>query len=218
MFEGAQGTLLDQIHGTVPFVTSSNTLAGAATTGTGIGINRINYVLGIVKAYTTRVGSGPFPTELNDANGDYMCEHGHEFGTVTGRKRRCGWLDGVAMRRAVRLNGIDSFAVTKLDVLSGLDKLKICVGYELDGKVVDDMPALASEIERLKPQYVEVDGWKEDISQVTNFNDLPQNAKNYLAKISEVTGCKISILSLGPDRNATLFSEHADFIKNFLGE
>jgi adenylosuccinate synthase len=206
------------MHGTVPFVTSSNTISGAAATGVGIGPNRIEYVLGIVKAYTTRVGSGPFPTELDDANADHLCEKGHEFGTVTGRKRRCGWFDGVAMKRAVRLNGIDSFVITKLDVLSGLDKVKICYGYKLDGQLLDDMPALVKDIERIEPQYIEMEGWQEDISGVESWDDLPQAAKNYLDKLSEVTGCKISILSVGPDRTSTLFSEHAGFIKNFLGE
>ncbi|MGI6524934.1 MAG: adenylosuccinate synthase [Bdellovibrionota bacterium] len=215
LFEGAQGTLLDQMHGTVPFVTSSNTVAGAAATGTGIGPNKIDYVLGIVKAYTTRVGSGPFPTELNDKDGDHLCEKGREFGTVTGRKRRCGWFDGVAMRRAVRLNGINSFAITKLDVLSGLDTLKICTKYKLDGEYIDDVPPLASESARVQPEYIELAGWKEDISTVKSWQELPEAAKRYLSTISDVTGCQISVLSIGPDRDSTIFSDCSQFIRNF---
>ncbi len=218
LFEGAQGTLLDQMHGTFPFVTSSNTVAGAAAIGTGIGPNRLDYVLGVVKAYTTRVGSGPFPTELKDADGDFLCEKGHEFGTVTGRKRRCGWLDAVALRRAVRLNGLTSLAVTKLDVLSGLKKVKICSGYTLNGEVIDDVPSLNDETAAVKPQFVELDGWMEDISNVTKWSDLPKAAQNYLKKVEELVGVPISILSIGPDRTATIFSDKADFIKRFSGE
>lgn len=215
VFEGAQGTLLDQIHGTIPYVTSSNTIAGAATTGCGIGPGHLDYILGVAKAYTTRVGEGPYPTELKDDIGSYLGKKGHEFGTVTGRSRRCGWFDALAMRRAVRLNGINSLAITKLDVLSGLDTLKICIGYSLDGIEVDDVPALSQELDRVSPRYIELKGWKEDITGVTKWHHLPAEARFYLSTISEIIGCPITIVSVGPERNQTIFSRHATFVKNF---
>ena len=217
VFEGAQGTLLDQVYGTVPFVTSSNTIAGAASVGTGIGPKHLNYVLAVSKAYSTRVGSGPFPTELHDKIGDRIREVGGEFGTVTGRPRRCGWFDAVAMRKAVRLNGADSLAVTKLDVLSGLDKIKICIKYELDGKEVSDVPSLISELERVVPKFIELDGWKEDLSGVRKWHELPAAARLYLSTLSEILACPISIVSVGPERDSTLFSSGADYVRNFVG-
>ncbi|MCB0318096.1 MAG: adenylosuccinate synthase [Bdellovibrionales bacterium] len=216
VFEGAQGTLLDQAHGTIPFVTSSNTISGSATTGCGIGPKRIDYILGVTKAYTTRVGSGPFPTELNDPVGQQLREAGGEFGTVTGRPRRCGWFDTVAMKRAVRLNGLDSLAITKLDVLSGLDKIKICINYHLNGEKVEDVPALASELSRVEPEYIELDGWNDDLSQVKKWHQLPSQARLYLSTLSEIIGCPISIVSVGPERDSTLFLKSAGVLKNFV--
>jgi adenylosuccinate synthase len=216
VFEGAQGTLLDQIHGTVPFVTSSHTLAGAVTTGVGIGPKVLEHVLGVAKAYTTRVGSGPFPTEIHDQIGDYLVEKGGEFGTTTGRRRRCGWFDIVAMRRSVRLNGIDSLVITKLDVLSGLDSIKLCIKYELDGKEIEDMPNLASELACVKPVYVEYKGWQEDLKGIRKWHDLPAEARLYLNALSEALGCAISIVSVSPDRESTIFSSSSAFVKNFI--
>ncbi len=218
IFEGAQGTLLDQMHGTIPYVTSSNTIAGAVTTGTGIGPKHIDYVLGVAKAYATRVGSGPFPTELNDQTGDYLVDRGHEFGTTTGRRRRCGWFDAVAMKRSVRLNGIDSLAITKLDVLSGLDKIKVCIRYHLDGKEVDDVPSLESELDRVTVDYIELDGWQEDLTAVRKWHDLPPAARLYLSTLSEILGCHISMVSVSPERESTLFPSSADFLKSFIGQ
>jgi adenylosuccinate synthase len=216
VFEGAQGTLLDQCFGSLPYVTSSSTLAGAVTTGCGIGPRSINYVLGVAKAYSTRVGGGPFPTELHDQTGDRIREAGGEFGTVTGRPRRCGWFDAVAMKRAVRLNGIDSLAITKLDVLSGFDKLRICIKYLLDGKEVEDMPALASELDRVEPQFIELDGWHEDLSKVRKWHQLPPAVKLYISTVAEIVACPITIVSVGPDREQTIFSSGASFVKNFV--
>ncbi|MCO6429878.1 MAG: adenylosuccinate synthase [Deltaproteobacteria bacterium] len=216
MFEGAQGTLLDQTFGTVPFVTSSHTLAGAVTIGCGLGPRAVDYVLGVAKSYSTRVGAGPFPTELTDSVGDTIRTNGHEFGTVTGRPRRCGWMDAVALRRAVRLNGIDSLAVTKLDVLAGLDTVKICHAYRLDGKEIDDMPALSEEIERVEPIYTEFSGWGSEIVDAKSWSDLPESAKSYLAALSDLTACSISIVSLGPEREATVFSKDAAFVSKFI--
>lgn len=216
VFEGAQGTLLDQVHGTVPFVTSANTIAGAATTGCGIGPKAIDYVLGVSKAYCTRVGAGPFPTELEGALGDDLREKGSEFGTTTGRPRRCGWFDAVAMRRAVRLNGIDSIALTKLDVLSGFEKIKVCINYLLDGVEVEDVPSLASQLERVEPQYIELDGWEEDLGAAQRWHHLPPAARLYLSTISEIIACPVSIVSVGPERSSTIFSSGANFAKNFV--
>jgi adenylosuccinate synthase len=216
VFEGAQGTLLDQMHGTVPFVTSSNTLAGAVTTGCGIGAKSLDHVLAVCKAYSTRVGSGPFPTELHDDTAEQIRKVGQEFGTNTGRARRCGWFDAVAMKRAVRLNGADSLAITKLDVLSGIDKLKICIKYKLDGVELDDMPSLSSELDRVVPEYIEFDGWSESLDNCTKWHHLPANARLYLTTISDILGCPISMVSVGPERDSTIFSGSASFVKNFV--
>ncbi len=216
IFEGAQGTLLDQAHGTVPFVTSSHTIAGGVTIGCGIGPKSINYVLGVAKAYATRVGSGPFPTEIQGGIGDTIRERGAEFGTVTGRPRRCGWFDAFALKRAARLNGLDGVAMTKLDVLSGIETLKVCVGYTLDGKKLDDVPSLACDLERIEPHYIEMKGWSADLTAVTKWHDLPPEAKLYLSTIAEIIGCPAVIASVGAERNSTLFSNAATFVKNFV--
>jgi adenylosuccinate synthase len=216
VFEGAQGSLLDQTFGAVPFVTSSHTIAGAVTTGCGVGPQYIDYVLGVAKAYATRVGSGPFPTELTDALGDRLREKGAEFGTVTGRPRRCGWFDAVAMKRAVRLNGIDSLAVTKLDVLSGLDKIQVCIKYTLDGQELDDMPAVLSHYDRVKAHYIELDGWTETLEGIRKWHELPAAARLYLSTLAEIVGCPVTIVSVGAERDSTLFSSGASFVKNFV--
>lgn len=216
IFEGAQGTLLDQAHGTVPFVTSSHTIAGGVTIGCGIGPKSINYVLGVAKAYATRVGSGPFPTEIHGGIGDTIRERGAEFGTVTGRPRRCGWFDAVAAKRAVRLNGLDGVAMTKLDVLSGIETLKVCVSYSLDGRTLDDVPSLACDLERIQAEYIEMKGWREDLSAVKEWHNLPAEARTYLDTISEIIGCPTVIASVGAERNSTLFSNAATFVKNFV--
>ena len=204
LFEGAQGTQLDIDHGTYPYVTSSNTVAGGACHGAGIGPTRIDFVLGICKAYTTRVGGGPFPTELFDDTGDYMREKGGEFGSTTGRPRRCGWLDGVVLKEAVRLNGLSSLAITKLDVLSGLDPIKVCVAYKLNGKRIETFPSNIRAVEQVEPIYEELPGWKEDISGIKNYDDLPQATKDYLRWIEEYAKVPISIVSVGPARDQTI--------------
>ena len=204
MFEGAQGTHLDIDHGTYPFVTSSNTLAGNACCGAGVGPNKINEVIGIVKAYTTRVGKGPFPSELFDEVGDRIQKRGAEFGATTGRKRRCGWLDTVILRNAVRLNGLTGLAITKLDVLGGLKSLKICTGYENHGKIVTDFPADLKVLADCKPVYETLPGWSEDISHIKRFEDLPQNVNNYLNRIQELTETPIHIISIGAERDQTI--------------
>jgi len=216
IFEGAQGALLDATHGTIPFVTSTNTTAGAVATGVGIGPKRIDYVLGIVKAYSTRVGSGPFPTELTDETGDILREKGAEFGTTTGRPRRCGWFDIVAVKKAMMINGMDSLAITKLDVLSGLDSLKICVGYIMDGSELEDVPALTSEYERLKPVYIDVPGWSKDITKAKKVDDLPKEARDYLETISKLLECPVSMISVGPEREATLSLPQSGLIEEFI--
>lgn len=216
VFEGAQGSLLDINFGTIPFVTSSNTLSGAVATGCGVGPNSVGYILGVAKAYATRVGAGPFPTELEDETGNYLREKGAEFGTVTGRPRRCGWMDAFALKRAVRLNGLDSLAITKLDVLSGLKKIKVCIKYKMDGVELDDVPSLVSEYARVEPEYVEFDGWSEPLTNVTKWHKLPAQTRLYLSTLSEIVGVPISIASVGPDRKSTLFSSGASYVKNFL--
>ena len=213
LFEGAQGTLLDIDHGTYPYVTSSNTTAGGVATGAGFGPCHIDYVLGIVKAYTTRVGSGPFPTELNDEVGHHLGTKGHEFGATTGRERRCGWFDAVAMKRAIQLNSITGFCLTKLDVLDGLEEIKICTGYELaDGSIVDVPPMAAEGYENAKPIYETVPGWSENSFGVTEFDKLPKAAQSYIKRLEEITGVPMDIISTGPDRSETFI------LRNPFGE
>ncbi|MGI9648920.1 MAG: adenylosuccinate synthase [Acidimicrobiia bacterium] len=204
LFEGAQGTLLDVDHGTYPFVTSSNPTAGAATTGSGIGPTAIDHVVGVTKAYISRVGSGPFPTELEDEIGETMVDVGGEYGTVTGRRRRCGWLDAVALRYAARVNGLTEIALTKIDVLSEFDSLKICVAYEADGERFDELPRQHRVLYNCEPVYEQLPGWKTDISQLTSFDDLPPAAVEYIARVEELAGVPVSMVSVGPQRRATL--------------
>ena len=208
LFEGAQGALLDVDHGTYPYVTSSNCIAGAAAAGAGVGPQTLNYVLGITKAYATRVGSGPFPTELLEETGARLASVGKEFGSVTGRPRRCGWFDGAALKRSVRLNGISGLCITKLDVLDGLPILKMGVGYELDGKACDVLPYGAAAVARAKPILEELPGWTESTVGVTQFDKLPLNAQRYLNRMSEVCGVPIDMVSTGPDRNETIMLRH----------
>ncbi|MDB4106546.1 adenylosuccinate synthase [Alphaproteobacteria bacterium] len=204
LFEGAQGTLLDVDHGTYPYVTSSNTIAGQAAVGTGIGPGALNHVLGITKAYTTRVGEGPFPTELDDADGQRLGERGHEFGTVTGRKRRCGWFDAVLVRQVVRTAGIDGIALTKLDVLDGFEELKICVGYLLDGKEIDYLPVNAAEQARIVPVFETLEGWSETSYGARSWTELPANAVRYVRHIEELIGAPVTMLSTSPERDDTI--------------
>lgn len=205
MFEGAQGTLLDIDHGTYPYVTSSNTTVGGVATGSGFGPRYLDYVLGITKAYTTRVGSGPFPTELDDEVGHHLGTVGHEFGATTGRERRCGWFDAVAMHRAVQVNSISGFCLTKLDVLDGLETLKICVGYKTaEGDVITVPPTAAEGYEKITPVYEEMPGWTETTVGATSVDALPANAIAYIKRIEEVTGVPVDIISTGPDRNETM--------------
>jgi adenylosuccinate synthase len=210
LFEGAQGTLLDIDYGTYPYVTSSNATAGGVCTGSGIGPTRLDHVLGVMKAYTTRVGEGPFPTELNDAIGRRLLEMGQEFGTTTGRPRRCGWFDAMIARYGVRVNGLDSLAITKLDVLSGIDELKICIAYRNPetGELLKDFPAQTSLLKRLEPVYETWPGWREDCSGSQHYEDLPLAARRYLARIEELAGCPISIVSVGPDRVQTIMLQN----------
>jgi len=204
LFEGAQGTLLDIDHGTYPFVTSSSPIAGGACTGVGIGPRQIDGVIGVSKAYTTRVGAGPFPTELSDAVGDHLVEVGREFGTTTGRRRRCGWLDGVILRYAARVNGLTGLALTKLDVLTGLPRLKICVGYEHDGQVLEEFPYQGAVLAHCQPVYEEMDGWAEEISGVQTYGELPPQAQAYAARLEELAGVPVDIISVGPEREQTI--------------
>jgi adenylosuccinate synthase len=204
LFEGAQGTHLDVDHGTYPFVTSSNPVAGSVCAGAGIGPGQLHHVVGIVKAYTTRVGAGPFPTELDETNGERMRERGKEFGSTTGRPRRCGWLDLVVVRDAARLNGLNSLAITKLDVLSEFNELKIAVGYRLDGKDIDCRPASLNKLARCTPIYRSLPGWNSEIADVRDWDDLPSAAQEYLKTIQELTGIPIGLVSVGPERKATI--------------
>jgi adenylosuccinate synthase len=208
MFEGAQGALLDIDVGTYPFVTSSNTIAGEAAVGTGLGPRDIHKVLGIVKAYTTRVGAGPFPTELFDETGEHLSRVGHEFGAVTGRPRRCGWFDAVGLRRAVLHNSISSLGVTKLDVLDGLDTLRVCTGYRIDGEIREQPPLLPHRFSECEPVYEEHPGWSEPTVGITDFSRLPANARKYLARLEELGGVPIDIVSTGPDRAETIVLRH----------
>lgn len=205
LFEGAQGTMLDIDHGTYPFVTSSNTTAGGVATGSGFGPRNLDYVLGIIKAYCTRVGSGPFTTELFDEVGAEIARKGNEFGAVTGRPRRCGWFDAVAVRRAIQINSISGFCMTKLDVLDGFDELKICVAYKMpNGEIVKYAPMAAADWEGVEPIYETLPGWSENTFRVTKMEDLPQNAINYIKRVEEVLGVPVDILSTGPDRVETM--------------
>jgi adenylosuccinate synthase len=204
LFEGAQGTLLDIDHGTYPYVTSSNTIAGQAAIGTGIGPSALNHVLGITKAYTTRVGEGPFPTEQDNEDGQRLGERGHEFGTVTGRKRRCGWFDAVLVRQVVRTAGINGIALTKLDVLDGFDQIKICVGYKLDGQDIDYLPVNAAEQARIEPIYETLEGWSETSYGARSWADLPANAVRYVRHIEELIGAPVTMLSTSPERDDTI--------------
>ena len=208
LFEGAQGILLDVDHGTYPFVTSSNTVASSAATGTGCGLNTVNYVLGITKAYTTRVGEGPFPTELKDKTGELLGTRGNEFGTVTSRKRRCGWFDGVLVRQSIKISGIDGIALTKLDVLDELDEIKICVQYDLNGEKVDYLPAAVEDQLRIKPIYKTFPGWKQSTNGIKNIDELPENAKKYIFAIEDFIGTKISSISTSPERDDTILIEN----------
>tara|TARA_B100001057_G_scaffold438198_1_gene470549 strand:- start:1024 stop:2316 length:1293 start_codon:yes stop_codon:yes gene_type:complete len=208
LFEGAQGILLDVDHGTYPFVTSSNTVASSASTGSGCGPNSINYVLGITKAYTTRVGEGPFPTELNNEIGEILGTRGKEFGTVTSRKRRCGWFDGVLVRQAIKISGIDGIALTKLDVLDELNEINICTEYELDGKKIDYLPAAVEDQLKIKPVYKTFPGWKTSTNGVRNIDHLPDNAKKYVYAIEDFIGTKISSISTSPEREDTILIEN----------
>ncbi|RMF98297.1 MAG: adenylosuccinate synthase [Candidatus Schekmanbacteria bacterium] len=201
IFEGAQGTMLDIDHGTYPFVTSSNTTVGGVLTGLGIPPRYINNILGIAKAYTTRVGAGFFPTELNDADGDALCDIGAEFGATTGRQRRCGWLDLVVLKYAVWVNGINSFAITKLDVLDNFSEIKVCIAYDIDGERVTDYPTNPSAANKIKPIYKTFKGWKKEIKGITEYSKLPPECRDYLEFIEEYTGCKIKIISTGVERN-----------------
>jgi len=208
LFEGAQGALLDIDHGTYPYVTSSNCLAGAAASGAGVGPHFLDYVLGIVKAYTTRVGTGPFPTELTDAIGATLAKRGNEFGSVTGRPRRCGWLDIPALKRSFGLNGVDGLCITKLDVLDGLDPIRICTGYTVKGRPVPLLPSGADAVAECVPVYESLPGWRESTVGVKTLEALPTAARAYLARIEALTGVPIAMVSTGPDRDETILVHH----------
>ena len=207
LFEGAQGILLDVDHGTYPYVTSSNTVPSMAATGSGCGPDKINYVLGITKAYTTRVGSGPFPTELNDEVGESLGRRGKEFGTVTARKRRCGWFDGVLVRQTIKISGIHGIALTKLDVLDELEEIKMCIGYELNGKKIEYLPSVSKDQFDIKPIYKSFPGWKSKTKGIRNFKDLPDNAKKYIHAVEDFIEAKISSISTSPERDDTILVE-----------
>jgi len=207
LFEGAQGTLLDVDHGTYPYVTSSNSTAGGAATGTGVGPTKIDKVIGVVKAYTTRVGEGPFPTEFREDLMNKIREKGREFGATTGRPRRCGWFDSIIVKHAVIVNGIDEIVVTKLDVLDCLDSIKICTAYKYEGKLYKDFPSDSKVLSNCEPVYIKLQGWRTDTSKVTSYSRLPKNAKKYLKKIQKILGAKIALISVGSDRKQTFSSE-----------
>jgi adenylosuccinate synthase len=208
LFEGAQGAMLDVDHGTYPFVTSSNTTAGFAGTGTGLGPRAFDGVLGIVKAYTTRVGAGPFPTELFDEYGEHLSRVGHEFGSVTGRRRRCGWFDSVALRRAIVNSSVSSLCITKLDVLDGLDTIRICVGYRIDGKVTPEPPMNIEGYAEIEPVYEELPGWRESTVGITDHAALPAAARRYLERLEQHVSVPIDMISTGPDREQTIVLRH----------
>jgi adenylosuccinate synthase len=211
LFEGAQGTLLDLDHGTYPYVTSSNPVAGGACTGGGVGPLQVDEVIGVMKAYSTRVGSGPFPTELSDDTGRHLLEKGHEFGTTTGRRRRCGWFDAVPLRHAVAINSASSIMVNKLDILSGLPEVRLCVAYEIDGRRVERWPGSADLLSRARPVYETFPGWEEDLGLVRRTEDLPPNARRYVAALEEHAGIPVAIVSVGADRTATIFRRQRPF-------
>lgn len=204
LFEGAQGVMLDIDQGTYPYVTSSNPIAGGVTIGSGVGPSKIHQVIGVAKAYTTRVGDGPFPTELHDEIGNHIREVGFEYGTTTGRPRRIGWFDSVVVRHARRVSGITGLAITKLDTLTGIEKLRICTAYKYNGEVIEEFPANLSVLAKCEPVYEELPGWTEDITGVTNINELPENARHYIERITQLTGIPLSIFSVGPDREQTV--------------
>ncbi len=208
LFEGAQGTFLDIDHGTYPFVTSSNTVAAAASTGTGIGPRNLDYILGIVKAYTTRVGAGPFPTELFDDTGEHIANVGAEFGATTGRPRRCGWFDAVALRRSIVNSSVSGLCVTKLDVLDDLETIQICVGYEIDGEAIPGVPVIVDRFADVEPVYEEHPGWQASTVGITDYEALPKEARSYLARIEELAGVPVDIISTGPDREQTIIKQH----------
>lgn len=208
LFEGAQGTLLDIDHGTYPFVTSSNCVAGAASAGAGVGPGMLHYVLGITKAYTTRVGSGPFPTELSDEVGKYLATRGNEFGSTTGRARRCGWFDAAALKRSIQINGVSGLCVTKLDVLDGVEEVKICTGYNINGRVSDILPVGAEDLEQCEPIYEVMPGWSDTTVGVKSLEALPAKARAYLARIEEICGVPVDMISTGPDREETIVRRH----------
>ncbi|MHC5797935.1 adenylosuccinate synthase [Lacisediminihabitans sp. FW035] len=202
LFEGGQATMLDVDHGTYPFVTSSNATSGGAATGSGVAPNRMERVIAVVKAYTTRVGSGPFPTELHDESGEFLRSHGFEWGTTTGRPRRCGWYDAPVARFAARINGVTDFVLTKLDVLTGLDRIPVCVAYDVDGVRIDEVPVSQSDFHHAVPIYEELPGWSEDITGARTFDDLPKNARDYVLALEKMSGARISAIGVGPDREA----------------
>jgi adenylosuccinate synthase len=208
LFEGAQGTFLDIDHGTYPYVTSSNTVAAAASTGTGIGPRNLDYILGIVKAYTTRVGAGPFPTELFDEAGEHLGKVGAEFGATTGRPRRCGWFDAVALKRSIINSSVSGLCVTKLDVLDGLETVRICVGYGIDGERNAGIPVVVDRFADCQPIYEDIEGWSASTVGATSYDDLPAKAQNYLARIEELVDTPIDIISTGPDRKQTIIKRH----------
>jgi len=208
LFEGAQGSLLDVDHGTYPFVTSSNCVAGAAAAGAGVGPSLLHYVLGITKAYTTRVGGGPFPTELEDSTGELLRAKGNEYGATTGRPRRCGWLDAAALKRSIQINGVSGFCVTKLDVLDGMDEVKVCVGYKIDGVFTDLLPAGAEDTARCQPVYEAMPGWKDTTVGISNYEGLPANARAYLERIEAICGVPVDMISTGADREETIVRKH----------
>lgn len=208
LFEGAQGALLDIDHGTYPFVTSSNCVAGAAAAGSGVGPQMLHYVLGITKAYTTRVGSGPFPTELDGDIGKYLAERGHEFGATTGRARRCGWFDAAALKRSIQINGVSGLCVTKLDVMDGVETLQVCVGYKLGGELSELLPVGAELLAECEPVYEELPGWKDSTVGVQDYDKLPENARAYLCRIADICAVPIDVISTGPDRDETIVMRH----------
>lgn len=207
LFEGAQAAMLDINYGTYPYVTSSSPTAAGVTVGAGVGPNRIGRIIGVVKAYSTRVGEGPFVTELEDETGEQLREVGHEFGATTGRPRRCGWLDLLVVKHAGMINGLTDIVLTKIDVLSGLDEIKVCTGYEIDGEVLDYVPSDQMDVAKAVPVYTTLPGWKEDISKCRTYEELPENAKKYVEFIEEVTGVPVAMISVGPDRENNIYKD-----------